>query len=73
MAVRKEENKSPYMSGEFPERECDTENLCLTVKCFGTETKSAGPACSHHTAVPTCSALNGQRANRESPKSRGTY
>jgi len=40
--VQREEKKGLYVSGEFPERECDTEKLCLIVKHFGAETSLLG-------------------------------
>lgn len=42
MVVQREENKSLYLSGEFPERECDIEKLCPIVKHFGTGTSLLG-------------------------------
>lgn len=42
MGVQSEENKSLYLSGEPPERDCDTEELRLIVKSSGTERRLLG-------------------------------
>lgn len=42
MVFQREENKSLYVSGRSPEKECDTEKLCPIVKHSGTGTSLLG-------------------------------